>query len=105
MQLDFYAFDLLLMLLDDLPKSFLSTAPAPKFQIGDQVCWHPLPTQEFGVVTGLEYAPAAHLLGWSWKYVVWLDPRSPSHEWIRQDSAWEDDLALYSPELEMEEQP
>ena len=87
-----------------LPKQFPASLPPPHFGIGDRVCWHPLPTQEFGVITGLEYAPTEHLSDWSWKYVVRIDPRSASHEWTHQDSAWEDDLALYSPELETEEQ-
>jgi hypothetical protein len=87
-----------------VPSDFPGNIPSPLLCIGDRVCWHPLPTQEFGVITGLEYAPAEHLSDWSWKYVVRLDPRSPSHEWTHQDSAWEDDLALYNPELATEEQ-
>ncbi|HEY9631405.1 MAG TPA: hypothetical protein V6C84_29285 [Coleofasciculaceae cyanobacterium] len=87
-----------------LPNNFPQDLPTPKFKIGDRVCWHPLPAQDFGIITGLEYAPAEHLQGWSWKYVVWLDPQSPSHEWTQQDSAWEDDLTLYTPEPATEEQ-
>jgi hypothetical protein len=87
-----------------LPSNFSKDLPTPKFKIGDRVQWKPLPTHEFGVITGLEYAPAEHLQGWSWKYLVWLDPQSPSREWTHQDSAWEDDLALYALEPVTEEQ-
>lgn len=86
-----------------LPEGFPSYTPAPKLKVGDRVCWNPLPAQDFGILIGLEYAPAEHLQGWSWKYRVWLDPHSPSHEWTSQDCAWESDLAIYTPEPAAEE--
>ncbi|HEY9626473.1 MAG TPA: hypothetical protein V6C84_04160 [Coleofasciculaceae cyanobacterium] len=86
--------------VNPLIEGFPNYIPDPKLKIGDRVCWHPLPAQDFGIITGLEYAPAEHLQSWSWKYVVWLDPQSPSREWTQQDSAWEDDLALCKPATE-----
>lgn len=63
-----------------------------KFQIGDRVQWQPTPTQDFGTATGMQYTPASHLGAWAWKYTIWLDAASPSHAWIKADSAWEFDL-------------
>ncbi|HEY9626100.1 MAG TPA: hypothetical protein V6C84_02255 [Coleofasciculaceae cyanobacterium] len=78
--------------IDALPENFPGYTPTPKFQIGDRVCWYPLPAQDFGIITGLEYAPAAHLQSWAWKYIIWLDRHSPSRLWVITDTAWETDL-------------
>ncbi len=78
--------------LDDLPQDFPHHTPSPKFQIGDRVQWHPQPTQDFGTVTGIQYAPAPHLHHWTWKYSIWLDRHSPSRLWVKTDTAWEMDL-------------
>ncbi|MBD2123411.1 hypothetical protein [Trichocoleus sp. FACHB-262] len=53
-----------------------------------------MPTQDFGTVTGLQYAPAEHLKSWAWRYLIWLDSQSPSHAWTCSDTAWEADLEL-----------
>lgn len=92
----FYLFNLLRMLRDNLPQDFPVTVPPPKFQIGDRVRWQPQPTEDFGTITGLHYAPAQHLESWAWKYTVWLALSSPSQGWISSDSAWEPDLELVS---------
>jgi len=94
MQTDFYSSAPLHMRLSDLPKGFPATVPSPKFQIGDYVRWQPQPTEDFGIITGLHYAPAQPLQSWVWKYTVWLAPSSPSQHWIRSDMAWESDLEL-----------
>lgn len=80
------------MPLEHLPEGFPAAVPAPKFQLGDWVRWRPQPTADFGIVTGLHYAPAQHLQGWAWRYTVWLALSSPSQRWIRSDTAWETDL-------------
>jgi hypothetical protein len=77
-----------------LPENFPSGIAPPKFQIGDRVRWHPIPDEEFGVVTGFEYAPAEHLQHWYWQYVVRLDPASPSSSRIVAETAWENDIEL-----------
>jgi hypothetical protein len=87
-------------LLICLPEGFPQGIPDPKLKIGDRVCWHPLPTLEFGFITGLEYAVAEHRKGWSWRYVVWLDSQSPSRAWTYQDLAWEDDLMEWDAVME-----
>lgn len=80
--------------LDTLPADFPHQIANPKFQLGDRVQWHPYPTQDFGTVTGIQYAPASHLYGWGWRYSIWLDPHSPSYAWVKTDTAWEMDLML-----------
>jgi hypothetical protein len=84
--------DLASQRLLSLPDSFPSSTAQPKLKIGDLVRWHPLPSQDFGIITGLEFAPADHLQAWSWRYVVRLDPKSPSSDWVLSDTAWEGDL-------------
>lgn len=81
-------------LLQAVPEHFFDDVPPPKFMLGARVSWRPLPNQDCGVVTGIEYAPATHLNSWGWRYTVWLDARSPSARWIASDLAWEDDLIL-----------
>jgi hypothetical protein len=80
------------------PDELTEEIKLPKYAIGDRVSWHPLPSRDFGIITGLEYAPAEHLQAWGWRYIVWLDPDSPSHSCTRTDIAWEEDLLLQSPE-------
>lgn len=75
-----------------LPEGFPSKVPSPKFKLGDQVCWHPLPSQDFGTITGIQFSPAEHRQAWSWQYIVFLAPTSPSRSWIHADLAWEEDL-------------
>lgn len=78
--------------IDRLPDSFPDRVPNPKFQIGDRVQWNALPTQDFGTITGIQYAPAPHLQAWDWEYTIWLDCCSPSRPWVTIDTAWETDL-------------
>lgn len=93
---------LLLTLCDDFPRG----TPKPKFALGDRVRFIPTPAEDYGVVSGFQYAPAEHLQDWAWRYTVWLDLQSPSHAWTCADLAWEDDLALLlTVSLVNEEQP
>jgi hypothetical protein len=75
-----------------LPLDFPASIPEAKFQVGDRVCWQPCPTQDFGTITGLEYAPTFLPGVWRWKYTIWLDLGSPSRAWTLRDTAWEGDL-------------
>ncbi|MBD1867204.1 hypothetical protein H6F95_07795 [Cyanobacteria bacterium FACHB-471] len=77
-----------------LPAEFPKDILSPKFNLGDRVCWHPLPSQDFGTITGLQYAPAPHLNAWGWQYIIFLSPHSLSSAWVQIDVAWEEDLAL-----------
>ncbi len=80
-----------------LPDTFPSRLSSPKFKIGDRVRFVPMPAEDFGIITGLQFAPAEHLQDWAWRYVVWLDDQSPSRQWTCSDFAWEDDLQLLAP--------
>ncbi len=77
-----------------LPESFPQTAPAPRFRLGDRARFIPLPAEDYGIIVGLQFAPAAHLQGSGWRYTIWLDPQSPSRAWTDSDFAWEADLQL-----------
>jgi hypothetical protein len=76
-----------------LPRDFPSSISVPKYAIGDRVRFSP----DYGIVTGLQYAPAEHLQDWAWRYTLWLDPQSPRHAWTLSDVAWEADLQLLTP--------
>jgi len=78
--------------LDTLPGDFPQQVQIPKFQLGDRVQWQPQPSQDFGTIIGIQYAPASQLEVWAWKYVIWLDRYSPSRAWVMSDTAWESDL-------------
>lgn len=71
-----------------LSGDFSKEIPKPLFPIGARVSWHPSPNQDFGVITGVEYAPALHRKGWGWRYIVCLDAQSPSARWTFLDVAW-----------------
>lgn len=91
-----------------LPQTFPRQTQPPKFSLGDRVRFVPMPAEDFGIITGLQFAPAEHLHDWAWRYVVWLDDHSPSREWTCSDLAWEDDLQRLVPasaELLSQEQP
>lgn len=83
-----------------LPAAFPHTIAPPKFQLGDRVQWQPKPTRDFGIITGIQYAPAPHLQTWAWQYVIWLDADSPSRTWVIADTAWESDLEAIETEAE-----
>lgn len=82
---------------DFLSGNFPAQTPLPKFQLGDRVRFVPMPAEDHGIITGLQFAPAEHLQGWAWRYIVWLDDQSPSRAWTCSDLAWEDDLQLLAP--------
>lgn len=80
-----------------LPEGFPGSTKVPKFHLGDRVCFIPLPTQDYGIIIGLQFVPTECLQDWAWRYTLWFDPQSPSHAWIDLDLAWEDDLQLLTP--------
>ncbi|XGV96557.1 MAG: hypothetical protein ACAF41_27975 [Leptolyngbya sp. BL-A-14] len=80
-----------------LPKDFPQGVSGPRYAIGDRVRFVPIPAEDYGIITGLQFAPAEHLRNWAWRYVVWLDDQSPSRKWTSSDLAWEDDLQLLAP--------
>ena len=80
-----------------LLKDFPSSVSVPKYAIGDRVRFIPVPAEDFGIVTGFQYAPAEHLQDWAWRYTLWLDPQSPSYAWTPSDLAWEADLQRLTP--------
>ena len=81
------------VLLKDLP----SSVSVPKYAIGDRVRFIPMPAEDFGIVTGFQYAPAEHLQDWAWRYTLWIDSQSPSYAWTPSDLAWEADLQRLTP--------
>ncbi|MBM0744094.1 hypothetical protein JOY44_21145 [Phormidium sp. CLA17] len=66
----------------------------PKFVIGDRVRFISQPAEDYGIVVGLQFAPAVHLPGWAWRYTIRLDFQSPNRAWTDSDLAWEADLQL-----------
>ena len=80
-----------------LQNDFPLQTPAPKYAIGDRVRLIPMPAEDYGIVTGFQYAPAEHLQDWAWCYTIWLDPQSPSRAWTPSDLAWEADLQRLTP--------
>ena len=80
-----------------LPQGFPQAASVPKFHLGDRVRSIPVPAEDSGIITGLQYAPAEHLQDWAWRYTIWLDPQSPSYAWTPSDLAWEADLQRLTP--------
>ena len=77
-----------------LPDNFPSRTQPPRFQLGDRIRFVPLPAEDYGIIVGLQFAPAEHLQGWAWRYTIWLDLQSPSRAWTNSDFAWEADLQL-----------
>lgn len=86
--------------INDYPRADLPTSSdnsfyfplQPKFHLGNRVRWKPMPSTDWGTISGLQYAWANHLSQWQWKYLVWLDPDSPSRAWTPSDWGWQDDL-------------
>jgi hypothetical protein len=72
--------------------------PQPHFQIGQQVQWQPMPSTDFGTITGLEYTIAPHSQQWSWRYTIKLHPQSASTRWVDHDLAWESDIEPFPTE-------
>lgn len=79
-----------------LPPKFPHGIGQPKFSIGDRARFVPLPAEDYGIIIGLQFVPAAHLPGWGWRYTLWLDPQSPSRAWTDSDLVWEDDLQRFT---------
>ncbi|HEY9819038.1 MAG TPA: hypothetical protein V6D20_24990 [Candidatus Obscuribacterales bacterium] len=76
----------------DLPAAFLQVE-MPRFHLGDRLRWIPYGNEtDWGLVMGRFYGYAPHSRRWQWRYLIWLDPASPSAAWVRADIAWEDDL-------------
>ncbi|MEO0521151.1 MAG: hypothetical protein AAF171_28125 [Cyanobacteria bacterium P01_A01_bin.116] len=76
----------------NLPSSF-PDVEIPRFLYGDRLCWlSDGELTDWGIVIGRFYSFAPHRRRWGWCYLIWLDPNSPSSDWVRADIAWEDDL-------------
>lgn len=76
-----------------LPENFPQNSKSPLYWIGDRLGWKIINDKEqtdFGIVIGKFYAYARHRASWEWKYLIWLDPNSPSS--CVTDTAWEFDL-------------
>lgn len=76
----------------NLPVQF-PDVEVPRFLYGDRLCWvSDNELTDWGIVIGRFYSFAPHRRRWGWCYLIWLDPDSPSSDWVRADIAWEDDL-------------
>jgi hypothetical protein len=83
----------------DVPANF-PDVEMPQFLYGDRLRWKANhPTTDWGIVIGRFYSFAPHCRCWQWCYLIWLDPNSPSSDWLRADIAWEDDLEPFESEL------
>lgn len=75
-----------------LPETF-PFVNTPRFLYGDKLRWIPDGDKtDWGIAIGRFYSFAPHLCYWTWCYLIWLDPLSPSYAWTVADTAWEDDL-------------
>lgn len=93
----------------ELSDDALANIAAPKFFIGDRVCWRPLPGEhdplEGGCVVGMKYWATAFaelpVLGddaeAGWQYLIYLDQNAPSSAWVKTDWAAESDLIAQKP--------
>jgi hypothetical protein len=63
-----------------------------KFNIGDRVCWHRVPSRDFGVVRDRFYGAEGSVQAIGWHYLVELAPQSPSFSHCKEDYGFEDDL-------------
>ncbi len=81
-----------------LPANFPNVI-LPRYKEGQSLGWisDNQPT-DWGIVIGRFYNYAPHLKQWSWCYLIWLDNKSPSADWIIADTAWEDDIKLFEEE-------
>ncbi|MCA1994146.1 MAG: hypothetical protein LDL41_19180, partial [Coleofasciculus sp. S288] len=76
----------------ELPANFPDTAK-PRYQEGDRVRWRCVGNHtDWGVVMGRFYSYAQHQCQWAVRYLIRLDPNSPSAAWVVEDTAWEEDL-------------
>lgn len=89
----------------DLPASFPTATPSPRFIYGDCLRLCPVPingkteTQaDTGRCIGRYYAYTPHHCQWMWKYVIWLDKDSLSASWCVATTAWEDELCCVNQE-------
>ncbi|MFB2976461.1 hypothetical protein [Microseira sp. BLCC-F43] len=75
-----------------LPETF-PFVNTPRFLYGDKLRWIPDGDKtDWGIAIGRYYSFAPHRCAWTWCYLIWLDPLSPSYAWTVADTAWEDDL-------------
>lgn len=79
------------------PKEFItvpcrSALPPPKFSLGDRVCWHRVPSCDFGVVRDRFYGTEGSVQATGWHYLVELAPQSPSFSHCKEDYGFEEDL-------------
>jgi hypothetical protein len=63
-----------------------------KFNIGDRVCWHQVPSRDFGAVRDRFYGVEGSVQARGWHYLVALAPQSPSFSYCKEDYGFEDDL-------------
>lgn len=80
-----------------LPSPLPDPLPAPKFQLGQQVYWAMVSTQDYGRVVGCVFATETSVQALGYHYIVQLDAASPSKRFgIAVDWGFEADLALLS---------
>jgi hypothetical protein len=82
-----------------LSEDFPESLPSFTFKLGDRVRWKPMPSTDWGTITGIEYSWHSPGNSWQPRYKVYLDSESPSRAWTDSDWAWEWDL-----ESELEQQ-
>jgi hypothetical protein len=81
------------------PECLPQELEVPKYDIGSRCQWVP-PTEltDRGTIIGRAFLPFGKTeqgcLSWSWLYLVFLDPDSPSRSWVVAEWAGEDDIEV-----------
>ncbi|MBW4662043.1 MAG: hypothetical protein KME15_25580 [Drouetiella hepatica Uher 2000/2452] len=81
-----------------LPEQIPETLPEAKFQLGQQVRWSCVPSQDFGRVLGIVFGSEGSVQASGYHYAIALDSSSPSFaDGIFADWGYEEDLELVDP--------
>ncbi|HEY9630504.1 MAG TPA: hypothetical protein V6C84_24680 [Coleofasciculaceae cyanobacterium] len=93
-------------LTSTLPDVLPQNLPTTKFQIGQYVRWAYVSSHDFGRIAGIVWASEASIQAIGYHYAIQLDPSSHSYaNGILTDWAFEEDIELYTPDLQTPDRP
>lgn len=75
-----------------------SPLPIPKFQIGQDVFWANVPSQDSGKIIGILWASESSVVATGFHYAVMLDYSHASQSSVLIDWAFEQDLEVLPPD-------